>query len=270
MRNISLPINNSEKGYVLSITLLIMSLSLLIIASLLKCQTFTSAYHAIWKETSSIKLMTENKAMQEQMEVSSMFEQLQGALYNQYHNLCSEDVAVNKEAFQILSAAQAYLLTTQTFFFRDTTGSWLNSNDLVEERIEVHIPYMQTETFMKIKCKKYTGNVHFATNPSKDQLVRYDEVKKYIKKIEVTLQKGDSIQSQAKVIETLKTELIGRPLYEIGVTTQVVHETKGVLSKQQVYIRLKLVENNLEVENLQEELAYVLQLEDYQMMSVVS
>ena len=76
MRSISLPTNKSEKGYVLSITLLMMSLSLLIIAGLLKCQIFTSAYHAIWKETSSVKLMTENKAMQEQMEVSRMFEQL--------------------------------------------------------------------------------------------------------------------------------------------------------------------------------------------------
>lgn len=270
MRSISLPTNKSEKGYVLSITLLMMSLSLLIIAGLLKCQTFTSAYHAIWKETSSVKLMTENKAMQEQMEVSRMFEQLQGALYNQYHNLYSEDVAVNKEAFQILSAAQAYLLTTQTFFHKDSGDGYLYSTHLVEESLEVHMPSMQIETLMKVKCKKYTGNVHFATNPSKDQLVRYDEVKKHIKKIEESLQKGDSIQVQAARIDALKMEMISGPIYEIGITTQLVHEAKGVLSKQQAYIRLKLVKNDLEQGNSQDELAYALQLEDYQMMSVVS
>lgn len=263
MHNTLLPTNKLESGYVLSITLLMMSVILLIVASLLKCQMLTSSYHATWKETASTKFMTENKAVQEQAEVVDLYEQLQEALYNQYVNLYPEELAFNKEAFQILSAAQAYVLTTQTFFYKESGDGYLYSTNLVEESFEVGMPYMDESTRMKVKCKKYTGNVHFATNPSKDGLVSYDEVKKQIKRVEVALAKGEAIGSEKvmTMIKNLKNELMSKPMYEIGITTQVAHDVKGVLERKQIYVILKLVEKSLE-----EGLPYRLQVDNYKMI----
>ncbi|MEG0711723.1 MAG: hypothetical protein RR448_05700 [Niameybacter sp.] len=280
--NSKIDIPKKEEGYVLSVTLVVMALVLMLVASGFKQVNYNNHLGRTVSETSSTQLSTQDRLVSEEGHLLSLYNQLQGESFMQYvelYPLHEERMAL----YQVLGAAKAYILTTKSFFTQISLENYLEPNQLQEGLLYFRTPSLEQGAKAEMTCRKYTGDIVGAHNPSAGYLVAYQKVRKKVQEIEDYLKTENILEtedevarrgSEAAMAQTLERLLINQPMYELVVLTEVKNSKGIVTNREKIYASYQLVKQTNATSRIEGNCTYLtlpyrLQVYDYRVVRIV-
>lgn len=243
--NILLPINKKNKfvkqeGYVLGITLILLTIVLLLITSFLKRQVYQEDWTRTLQQTASKRLVAQNCLVSQKDEILIKYEKILTAVLREYIQLYQPTTTEEREALEKLAAAKAYILTSQSFFYNLPSQANLDSYYLIIQSFSFRTPHLEREYLTNVKSYSYPK---FQGGPlilSKTTFVSYSNVFEKVKKIEGTLAQSMMNESLLESIKSLSQEIGSKSLYEIMVEVKVTNSYLATTDREKMYLTLKL------------------------------
>lgn len=256
--NIWLPINKKDRGagqegYVLGITLIILTIALLLVASFIKRQTYHEEWTQALQQTASTKLVAQDCLESNKDEVTRRFDKALRKAWSEYKEAYKPTAESEIKAIQGLAAAKAYVEVSQSFFYGIPSGADFSSSYLIQQEFSFGTPHLEKGALTNVISYNYVKDTLFRSSLSKKEFVTYKSILKKIDSLKY------SFNQDRTAIESIQAEIENKLLYEIVGDVKVKNSDLEVVDTVKMYLTLKLVPNE------EDELPYRLTVEEYVM-----
>lgn len=263
--NILFPINKKgnvvgQEGYVLGITLIVLTIALLLVASFIKRQTYHEDWTRTLQQAASTKLVGQDCLESNKDEVARRFDKALRKTWSECKEVYKPANDSERKAIQWLAAAKAYVEVSQSFFHGIPSGGSFSESYVIKQEFSFRTPHLEQGVLTEVMSYNYVGDTLFISSLSKKEFVAYKSILKKIKDLEQSFTKDETtIESKRVEIESIQGEIESKLLYEVVADVTVKNSDLEVLDKVKMYLTLKLMSNE------DEELPYRLTVDEYVM-----
>ena len=262
--SILLPINKKDKlerqeGYVLGITLIVLTIALLLVASLLKRQIYHEDWTKTLQQTASTRLVAQDSLESNKDQVTRKYEKVLKETLREYKEKYSPITDSEQKAFETLATAKAYILVSQSFFHTVPSNEALYSSNLSIKEFDFRTPHVDEQTPTKVKSYNYVKFNGGFSCLSKEGLISYNSILQKVKAVEESLKKDKLNEELIDSIKSIGEEMKKKALYELVVEVKVEGNYLTTIDKEKMYLTLKLESNE------DGEVPYILIIDEYVM-----
>nr|WP_307990412.1 hypothetical protein [uncultured Niameybacter sp.] len=254
--NIWLPINKKDKshckeGYVLGITLIILTIALLLIASFIKRQTYHQDWTKALQQTASTKLVAQDCLESNKDQVTRRFDRALRRTWSECKEAYKPTKKEEERAIQGLAAAKAYVEVSRSFFDGLPDGVDFSDLYIIKQEFTFGTPHLEKGTLADVISYNYVKDTFLVSSLSTKEFVTYKSIVEKINSLK------QSLSQDMDIIKSIQGELENKLLYEIVGAVEVSNSDLEVVDAVKMYLTLKLVPNE------EEELPYRLVVDEY-------